>query len=135
MKWGGIAVATLALALGGGAHAWAVPMRDVAVTVNAGSMVGARATVFLPPNARYCHAFVRSYLLAAGPDRWYVVARHGKLRVVHRPCRAGRWEAEGASVRFRDTGGGTRRICFEAWTPMRSGAISRHYACTADFTR
>ncbi len=108
-------------------------MRNLSVTENSGTTVAARADAYLPPAARYCHAFLRSYLLAAGPDRWYVIGRYGKFRV-NFSCHAG-WGHEGVGVRFRDTQGGTRKICFEAWAPMRSGAQSRHIACTGSFTR
>ncbi len=128
--------AALAVPLtGGGSAALGVPLRYVKMTENSSSTVAARATVFLPPDARYCHAFVRSYLVAATPSDWKVIARYGKFTVRFSPCRAGRWDSEGVGVRFRDTGGGTRKICFEAWTPLRNGTISRHYACTGSFTR
>lgn len=127
----GVALATLVAA----GSATAIPLRGLRVTANGPTTVGARADTYLPPTARYCHAFVRSYLMAAGPDRWYVIGRYGKFRVNYQPCRDGQWDVEGVGVRFRDTGGGERRICFEAWTPLASGAISRHYGCTASFYR
>lgn len=131
---GGLAGLTAAACLGAvAAPASAIPMRNASVTVNSGDTVGARVDVFSPPTARYCHAFVRTYLLAAGPDDWYVIGRYGKLRVRF-SCQAG-WQNEGVVVTFSDTGGGTRKICFEAWTPLRSGRQSRHYACTPPFTR
>lgn len=129
------AAAGLVVPILGASSATAVPLRVVKVTENGGDAVAGRASVFLPPDARYCHAFVRSYLLAAGPSDWEVIARYGKFRVNFRPCTDGNWDKEGVGVRFRDTGGGTRKICFEAWTPLHNGTISRHYACTGSFTR
>lgn len=129
----GLALSTLGLALSLLAvEASSIPMRNVRVTER-GATAAARMDVFLPPSARYCHGFVRSYLLAAGPDRWYVIGRYGRFRVNFRPCIDGEYDQESVSVRFRDTGGGLRRICFEAWTPLASSRVSRHFACTADF--
>ncbi len=130
---GGVAAVAVAASLA--SPAVAIPLRNASVTVNDADTVGARTDVFLPPTARYCHGFVRAYLLAAGPDRWYVIGRRGKLRIDFRDCDQDGYIGQGMGVTFRDTGGGMRRICFEAWTPLRSGRQSRHYACTGSFTR
>lgn len=131
----GCAGAVAGLMLGAAGAAEGVPLRAVKMIENDGDSVAARADLFLPPDAKYCHAFVRSYLVAPGPDRWRIVGRYGKFKAVFTPCADGTWDGEQVSVRFADTAPGTRKICFEAWTILRGGAISRHYACTGSFTR